>query len=92
MGMGGGGNAYGGLVPPPPPPPPLMVPPMANRDCTNGSSAALTDPYSVFLAQVNCFTMNVFQIDNKSLSSFFVGHAAADNEYGSLQQNGCSDL
>lgn len=54
MGMGGGGNSYGGLVtpPPPPPPPPLMVPPMANRDYTNGPAAALSDPYSAFFAQV----------------------------------------
>uniref|UniRef100_A0A1J3H230 Transcription factor PIF7 n=1 Tax=Noccaea caerulescens TaxID=107243 RepID=A0A1J3H230_NOCCA len=56
MGMGGGGNGYGGLVPPPPPPPPPHPPLlMVNRDCTNASSAALTDPYSVFLAQ----TMNM---------------------------------
>lgn len=52
MGMGSGGNAaYAGLVPPPPPPP-MMIPHMDNRDCTNASSASLTDPYSAFLAQV----------------------------------------
>lgn len=98
MGMGSSGNAYGGLVPhppPPPPPPPLMVPSMANRDCTNGSSAPLNDPYSVFLAQVktafNCFRERCFGFIQISELTVF-GHSDAVNEYGSLQQNGCSDL
>ncbi|CAN7012444.1 unnamed protein product [Brassica rapa subsp. trilocularis] len=63
MGMGGGGNAYGGLVTPPPP---LMVPPMDNRDCTNASSASLTDPYSAFLAQ----TMNM-DLYNKMAAAIY---------------------
>ncbi|VVB17591.1 unnamed protein product [Arabis nemorensis] len=63
MGMGSGGNAYGGLVPPPPP---LMVPSMANRDCTNGSSAPLNDPYSAFLAQ----TMNM-DLYNKMAAAIY---------------------
>ncbi|KAF8089548.1 hypothetical protein N665_0502s0015 [Sinapis alba] len=66
MGMGSGGNAaYAGLVPPPPPPP-MMIPHMDNRDCTNASSASLTDPYSAFLAQ----TMNM-DLYNKMAAAIY---------------------
>ncbi|XP_010522932.1 PREDICTED: transcription factor PIF7-like isoform X2 [Tarenaya hassleriana] len=50
MGVGCGGNAFGGCFIPQPPSP-LMIPPMNTRDCNNGSSSTMPDPYRAFVAQ-----------------------------------------